>query len=199
MPARSRGHHVCEIQQLTTVVPTEFFRSDRRVAMPVYRGTSHYCPTNFDACRQDSKRRPPSWSCLATPNKPTTHHRTSDRRRLDALSGSAAPCNLTISDRDTLPAHVAHAIVLEICLGNIVVPFQEDDDASPADDESTPAKQCDMTSLASKTSLNSPANQSIAGSLLSRVDIKPLRFEPPAVASSSSNTPSHPYPYPHYF
>ncbi|KAH8635785.1 hypothetical protein IG631_11186 [Alternaria alternata] len=47
-------------------------------------------------------------------------------------------------------------------------------------------------------SLNSPANQFIPTSLHSRVDIKSLRIKPPVVASSSSDGPSHPYPYPHH-
>jgi hypothetical protein len=145
--------------------------------------------TYYDVCCQDSRRRRPSWSCLATPKKPTFHHRTADRRKLDIPSGSAAPDDFAVSDLATLPTHAARASLFETCFGNIVAPFLEDDDASLADDESTLAERYDMTSLTSKASLNSPTNQFIAGSLHSRVD---MRY-------SVSSRPSHPYPFPHYF
>jgi hypothetical protein len=154
--------------------------------------------TYCDVRRQDSKRRRPSWSCPAIPKRPTTHHLASACGRFDIPSGSAAPDNFAVSDQATLPAHVAHASVFETCLGNIVAPFLEDDDASPTNDESTLAKRYDSTLLTSMASLNSPANQFIARSLHSRVDMKSLRIKPPVVASSSSDGPSHPYPYPHH-
>ena len=145
--------------------------------------------THYDVRCQDSKRRRPSWSCLATPKKPTFHHRTADWRKLDIPSGSAAPDDFAVSDLATLPTHAARASLFETCLGNIVAPFVEDDDTSLADDQSTLAERYDMTSLTSESSLSSPMNQSIAGSLLSRVD---MRY-------SVSSRLSHPHTFPHYF
>ncbi|RII22627.1 hypothetical protein CUC08_Gglean013541 [Alternaria sp. MG1] len=105
--------------------------------------------TYYDVRCQDSRRRRPSWSCLATPKKPTFHHRTADCWKLDIPSGSSAPDNFAISDLDTLPTHAACASLFETCLGNIVAPFVEDDDTSLADDQSTLAERYDITSLAS--------------------------------------------------
>jgi hypothetical protein len=137
--------------------------------------------TYYDVRCQDSRRRRPSWSCLATPKKPTFHHRTADCWKLDIPSGSSAPDNFAISDLDTLPTHAACASLFETCLGNIVAPFVENDDTSLADDQSTLAERYDITSLASKASLNSPVNQSIAVPLLSRVD---MRYSVPSRPSS---------------
>jgi hypothetical protein len=137
--------------------------------------------TYYDVRCQDSRRRRPSWSCLATPKKPTFHHRTADCWKLDIPSGSSAPDNFAISDLDTLPTHGACASLFETCLGNIVAPFVENDDTSLADDQSTLAERYDITSLASKASLNSPVNQSIAVPLLSRVD---MRYSVPSRPSS---------------